>query len=346
MATVNIYDVAKAAGVHRSTVSRALTGSAPVSPEKKKVILEVAKRLNYFGNSVAGALKSKRRSTWGFLSFWVSTPNSSDTFYAKSLGGLLDTVNHIGYRVLMQNVIGRFDESEDCLRFIHDAQLGGLVILAPRASADGLQALRQLAVPAVVLAGRPADPLLNCVDLDNVEAGRQLTAHLASLGRKRIAFLGGERELNTNAQDRFQGYLSALKAAGLRPRGELIHHGHFNHVEAEAVAERLLALPAARRPDAAFCATDMMAAAFVRAARRLGLKVPRQLAVAGLDDNPDARVEGGLTTVPFPFFEAAKLAGDCLVKLSEEPGSAPIRILIPPRLIIRGSSVESASVPA
>ena len=80
MGKVNIYDVAKAAGVHRSTVSRALTGSGPVSADKRERVLEAAKRLHYHANTLAGALKSRRRNTWGLLSFWISTTNSSDTY--------------------------------------------------------------------------------------------------------------------------------------------------------------------------------------------------------------------------------------------------------------------------
>jgi LacI family transcriptional regulator len=335
MVKVNIYDVAKAAGVHRSTVSRALTGSGPVSVEKKERVLAAAKLLNYHANSVAGALKSKRRTTWGFLSFWKGTPNSSDVYYAKSLAGLLDAAHVVGYRLLLQNVVGRFDQSEECIRFCHDAQLGGLVILAPRT--QDLGELKRLSVPVVLLAHRPDDPDLNFVDLDNIQAAELAVGHLAGRGHTRIAYIGGNRTLNSNAQDRYTGYQKGLAAAGLPERAEWVRQSEFDPNFAEQAARDLLQ-DAAGRPSAIFCATDMMAAAVIGVAESLGLKVPKDLAVVGFDDNPDARFPGGLTTIRFPFFEAARRAGECLAKLSAEPDSGPHKILLRPELLVRASS--------
>jgi len=338
MGKVNIYDVAKAAGVHRSTVSRALTGSGPVSADKRERVLEAAKRLHYHANTLAGALKSRRRNTWGLLSFWISTPNSSDTYYSKSLGGLLDSANRIGHRLLLQNVVGRFDGSEECVRFCNDSQLAGLVVLAPRASEAALAELKRLSIPVVLLAYRATDPELNFVDLDNVRGAAMATAHLAARGHKRIAFIGGEREASANATDRFNGFLKALKASGLEARKELVHHGAFDPNFAVEATLKMFQLPPAQRPGAVFCATDMMAAAVIRTVEGLGLKVPKDLAVAGFDDNPDAQVPGGLTTIRFPFFEAAQQAGETLIRLAADPACAPQRLLMEPELIVRGST--------
>lgn len=336
MGTVNIYDVAKAAGVHRSTVSRALTGSGPVSAEKKERVLAAAKLLNYHANSVAGALKSKRRTTWGFLSFWKGTPNSSDVYYAKSLAGLLDAANVVGYRLLLLNVVGRFDQSEECVRFCHDAQLGGLVVLAPRS--EDLGELKRLSVPVVLLAHRCDDPDFNFVDLDNTKAAVLATAHLAGRGHARIGFIGGNRALNSNAADRYQGYQQGLAKAGLTERPQWVRHGEFDPNFAEQAALEILKVPSGSRPSAIFCATDMMAVAVIGVAQQLGLNIPGDLAVVGLDDNPDARFPGGLSTIRFPFFEAARRAGDCLVRLTADPASGPQKILLEPELIVRATS--------
>jgi DNA-binding LacI/PurR family transcriptional regulator len=338
MTKINIHDVAREAGVHRSTVSRALTGSGPVSEENRRRVLEAAKKLNYHPNTVAGQLKSKRRNTWGFLSFWYSTPNSADAYYSKALGGLLDAANQVGHRLLLQNVVGRFDQNEDCLRFCHDSQLGGVVILAPRTEEAGLKELKRLSIPAVILAYRPRDPELNFVDLDNVKGAALAVAHLASRGHKRIGFIGGELELSANARDRYDGYVQAMKAAGLSLDKALVRHGTFDPNFAVGAARELLSYPKEQRPSAMFCATDMMALGVIRTAESLGLKVPRDLAVAGLDDNHEVQIPGGLTTVRYPFFEAAQRAGEILRRLTREPQSAPLHVLLEPELIIRGST--------
>ena len=338
MAKTNIHDVAKEAGVHRSTVSRALTGSGPVSEENRQRVIEAAKKLNYHPNTVAGQLKSKRRNTWGFLSFWYSTPNSSDAYYSKALGGLLDAANQVGHRLLLQNVVGRFDQNEDCLRFCHDSQLGGVVILAPRTEEAGLKELKRLSIPAVLLAYRPRDPELNFVDLDNVKGAAIAVAHLAGRGHQRIGFIGGELELSANARDRYDGYVQAMKAGGLSLDKALVRHGTFDPAFAIGAARELLSYPKEQRPSAIFCATDMMAASVIKTADSLGLKVPRDLAVVGFDDNHEIQVPGGLTTVRYPFFEAAQRAGEILRRLTREPQSAPLHALLEPELIVRGST--------
>jgi LacI family transcriptional regulator len=338
MKRININDVAQAAGVHRSTVSRALTGSGPVSPENRERVLAAARSLNYHPDTLAGSLKSRRKNTWGFLSFWTTTPNSMDHFYARALGGLLDAANRAGVRLLLQNVVGRFDQSEECPRFCHDAQLAGLVVLAPRTREEGLKELKRLHVPSVLLAYRPQDPALSYVDLDNVDGARQLTAYLGAKGHARIAYIGGELELSANARDRYEGYLQGLRQCSLPVDADLIRHGSFEPAFAVASLERLLALPASRRPTAVFCATDPMARAAIDEAQRRGLQVPLDLAVAGFDDNP--LVSGGqpgLTTVRYPFFEAGSQAGAILEGRSKAQ-DGPQQVLLKAELVLRDSA--------
>lgn len=337
MKRVSINDVAQAAGVHRSTVSRALTKSGPVSAEAMEKVKAAVKALNYHPDAQAGALKSKRKQTWGFLSFWSISANSLDHYYAQSLGGLLDSANKAGMRLLLQNVIGRFDETEECLRFCHEALLGGLVILAPRTKEAALKELKRLHVPSVLLCFRAEDPEISFVDVDNAEGVRMAVEHLVSKGHKRIAFIGGEIELSSNARDRYDGYLKGLAQASLPVDKDLIRNGDFEPTFALASIDSLLALPESRRPTAVFCATDPQARAVIAEANVRGLKVPRDLAVVGFDDNPMVAERGlGLTTVHCPFFDLGSLAGQALVQLSQ--GGAPVQKLVRPELIVRQST--------
>lgn len=338
MKRININDVAQAAGVHRSTVSRALTGSGPVSPENRGRVLAAVKSLNYHPDTLAGALKSRRKNTWGFLSFWYYTPNSMDHFYSKALGGLLDAANRAGVRLLLQNVVGRFDENEECLRFCHDAQLAGLVVLAPRTREEGLRELKRLHVPSVLLSYRAQDPALSYVDLDNVVGARLMVEHLGAQGHRRIAYIGGELELSANARDRYEGYLQGLAQFSLPVDADLIRHGSFEPAFAVAALEGFLSLPPARRPGALLCATDPMARAVIDEAQRRGLRVPGDLAVAGFDDNP--LVSAGspsLSTVHYPFFEAGARAGD-IIDSQVKGSEGPARELLQPRLVLRESA--------
>lgn len=336
---VNINDVAKEAGVHRSTVSRALTGSGPVSPENRERVLAAAKKLNYHPHTIAGALKSRRRNTWGLQSFWYFTPNSMDHYYSKILGGLLDAANKVNHRVLLQNVVGRFDQNDECLRFCHDSQLGGVAILAPRGEDAALKDLKNLPLPAVLIAYRPRDPELNFIDMDNVKAARMMVAYLAAKGHKRIAFMGGEQDLSANARDRYEGYVEGMKEAGLSLDKRLVQNRNFEPSFAAEAMRDFLALPSDIRPSAVMCSTDMMAMSAMEEARRRGLSVPQDIAVTGIDNNPEAVQTGpGITTIHVPFYEMGVQAGEMMTKLSEKPEEAPLRVLLEPKLVERGSA--------
>lgn len=336
---MNINDVAQAAGVHRSTVSRALTGSGPVSAENKAKVLAAAKALNYHPDTLAGALKSRRRNTWGLLSSWAFGANPLDYYYNRCLGGLLESANQDGRRLLLQNVVGRFDGNEQALRFLHDAQLAGVVVLAPRGDESSLAELKRLSIPAVLLAYTPRDPELNFVDLDNARGARMMAEHLLSKGHRRIGLINGQAATSANARDRRDGFLAGLRAAGLEADPALMHEDPaFNPVSAAAAASAWMDLPPGRRPTALFCATDTMARWVVQALAQRGLRVPQDVAVAGFDDNPDqALAAPGLTTVRFPFFEAGQRAGELLRHLGAgDPG--PLRHLLEPQLVVRESA--------
>lgn len=337
--SVNINDVAKEAGVHRSTVSRALTGSGPVSAENRQRVREAVTKLNYHPNTLAGALKSRKHNTWGLLSFWYFMPNSMDHYYAMVLGGLLDSASKIGFRLLLHNLVGRFDQNPDCISFCHDTQLGGVVVVAPRCDESALEELKRLPTSAVLAAFRPSDPKLNFVDLDNIKGSRMMVEHLIQQGHTRIAYIGGELKLSANARDRYEGYLQGIRKAGLSMDARLIHNESFDPDFAVATLQKLMDLAPSDRPTAIFCATDLMAVAVIEEAEQKGIAVPRDLAVAGFDNNPDAfSVNPRISTINFPFYEIGMKAGDILRSLSADPQSGPYHILLEPTIVLREST--------
>ncbi len=339
MAKVTIHDVARLSGVHRSTVSRVLTGSGPASQEAREKVLAASKQLNYHPNTVAGALKSKRRTTWGLLSSWACSPNSMDHFYAKTLGGLLDSAARVNFRVTLYNFQGRFDEGLEPLRFCHDSHLAGIAILAPRTQDSFLAELKSLDIPCLLLSHRPQDPSVSFVDLDNVVGARLVVEHMISLGHRRISFIGGELALNSNARDRFQGYQEALRRAGIPEVAELVKHGQFDPNHGRMAMKELLQLPPQQRPTAVFCATDLLALAVMDEARVSGLSLPGDLSVAGFDDSPVAATSRpSLTTVRQPFYEMGLQAGDLLHQMMEKKIPMPVRKLYEANLIPREST--------
>jgi len=338
LSRITINDVAREAGVHRSTVSRALTGSGPVSPSNRERVFAAVKKLNYHPNTLAGALKSKKRNTWGLLSFWNCNPNSVDHFFSKSLGALLDRASKLNYRLLVRNFEGTFGENPDCVNFCHDAQLGGMVLLAPRCGDEDLKSLQELDTPVVLLAYRPRIPGIHFVDLDNYQGARKVMRHLVGLGHRRIAYVGGELEYSANARDRYQGYLDGLTEGGISEDPLLVRNKGFEPAYARAVVRELAQRSASQRPTAVFCATDAMAEAAIEAAKEKGLDVPGDLSVVGFDDNADVHPAVGLTTVRFPFYEAAVMAAEILKEAENSTSIETVQRLIEAELIIRDST--------
>lgn len=148
---ITINDVAREAGVHRSTVSRVLTGNGPVSPVRRERILGAIRKLNYHPNALAGALKSRRRDSWGLLVF------EEGDFFARAFPALLDAAGQKGMRVVIRREGDTLNEIETG-KFCHDAQMAGLFLLGAPKGLDREGLLSGLDIPVVELDPREPEP--------------------------------------------------------------------------------------------------------------------------------------------------------------------------------------------
>jgi LacI family transcriptional regulator len=334
----NIHDVAKLSGVHRSTVSRVLTGRGAVSEKSRKKVLKAARKINYHINTVASALKSQRKTALGFLSFWKSSPNPSEAYYQQTLAGIIDAITQSKYHLLLNNIQGTLEADNEELKFCHESLLAGVILMAPRTRPDDLEFLNRVDIPALLLFYRAKGKEHSWLDLDNRKGVRMAVEHLVSLGHKRIAFIGGEIELSTNASDRYEGYREALKSAGLTEDPKLVRHSLFWLEFGRESARYFLSLPPAQKPTAIFCSTDMMAFGALEAAKELGLSVPRDVSVVGFDDYEKAsHSDPPLTTVRQDFYAIGKKAVETLEALIHHP-TKPKQILVEPELMVRSST--------
>jgi DNA-binding LacI/PurR family transcriptional regulator len=130
-----------------------------------------------------------------------------------------------------------------------------------------------------------------------------------------------------------------MKEAALPVDKRLVHNREFTPAWSAQAFKTMMALPSGSRPTAVFCATDMMALGVIEAARREGLSLPDDLAVVGIDNNPEAAASGlPLTTIHSPFYEMGAQAGEMLRRLGEDPHAGPLRVLLEPKLVVRESS--------
>lgn len=302
---VTIADVARHAGVSGMTVSRVLSGAAPVSAATGERVRQAVRALGYRPNAAARHLASGSAHRLGLI-----YTNPSQAYLSELLVGALDECAAHG----LQLVLARASDPARRRRELRALLADGVdAFVLPPAVCDDPRLLALLrCASARWVALSPAEPARHpaSIAVDDFEAARALTAHLIGLGHRRIGFIAGDPAYRASA-DRCAGYLHALAAAGLSPGP--MEQGLFSFQSGLEAATRLLAhVP---RCTALFASNDDMAAGALAAAARSGLVVPRQLSIVGFDDTPiAATVSPAITTMRQPIAEMARTAVQLLLR--------------------------------
>lgn len=300
-------DVASLAGVSPMTVSRVINGKAVVKKNTRDAVQAAVAALNYAPNQAARRLAGSRPIAVGFL---YTDPNAG--YLTAFLVGLLNQASLNNVRLVFE----RCEVGEPAIEQVHRLIANGVdgIILAPPLgdTVRLIDLIAELGIPTVATACGQADPRLSSVGIDDFQAAHAMTSHLISLGHQRIGFVIGHPNQTASAR-RLAGYQAAIAEKGVQNSPELIVQGMFTYRSGLDAAETLLNL--AERPTAIFASNDDMAAAVVAIAHRLGLDVPGDLTVAGVDDTILATtIWPELTTVRQPIAEMAEEALQFLVR--------------------------------
>jgi DNA-binding LacI/PurR family transcriptional regulator len=326
-------DIARLAGVSMSTVSRALAGSALVNEATRSRVAELARSLNYTINVGAQNLRLKQNRTVAVVvPFDPQTrQHLSDPFFLSLIGSLADALTDRGHEMLLSRVdAGRLDQAALSYRA---GRAAGIVLVGQWHRHDQLNEMAVGHVPCVVWGAQLPGQVYATVGSNNVQGGHLATAHLLAEGARRIAFFG-DADLPEVALRR-EGYLQALKEAGVEPDRKLMRPVPFVDDDAQREVERLCAEGVSF--DAVFAASDLMAMTVVSTLRRLGRRVPDDVLIAGYDDIELARhFQPALTTVRQPIAAAGEALIDQL--LAQLSGARPQSRLLPTTLQVRESS--------
>jgi LacI family transcriptional regulator len=332
--SATIRDVARAAGVSVATVSRALTGSGPVSDATRDRIRAIAEVLRYAPNASARSLVSSRTSTFGVL-----LPDLYGEFFSEVIRGADRAARAHGYHLLVSSAHGGRDEIEAALRTMR-GRVDGLIVMAPDLDGAALAANLPDGHPVVLLNGPERVTTVDAVAVDSYGGAAAMVAHLVATGHRRIAFLAGQPGSH-DAAERLRGWRDALGAAGIAADARWELAGDFTEDGGYDAARRLVAraLPADVWPTALFAANDAMAIGAISALREAGLDVPGDIAVAGFDDIPMARyVSPPLTSVHVAIDEiGARAVARLMAALTDRAAYAPTRELLPATLVVRAS---------
>jgi LacI family transcriptional regulator len=307
---LTIADVARAAGVSITTVSRVLSPGAvphPVRADTAERVRVAARALNFFPSPVARGLASRRSGLIGLV-----VPDLADPHYPQIAAGVEDGAREAELAVLICNTFGDVHRMVEYLRFMQARRVDAIVLSGGTSlNAVELLALNDCTVP-MVLIGRPTiDVPWPHASIDNRDGARQATRHLLHIGRSRMLHLAGPGSQTTMA-DRAAGYREAMATANLRAEV----------VDSDGTPENGYALLKARlhgtglMPDSIFAATDRLAIAAMAVAADLHLHVPRELAIVGFDDIAlAAQLRPSLSTMSQPAYDLGTVAIDMATRL-------------------------------
>lgn len=330
MATLK--DIARIAQVSTSTVSEVLNGKGRVSPHTRLAILTAARNVNYRPNELARALRFRKTRTIGLI-----IPSVSNPFYPALARGAEDAAFAAGYDLLLCNSDRDPDKEQAYITSLLNKWVDGVILAAPIKLNAELLRPREAGAVLVLMNESTPDPGVDEIWIDYRRAARSAVDHLLQLGHRRIAFIGGPLTIRRFA-DRLDGYRDALIRAGL-PHDRFVRAGGYDHDTGYRLAAELVR-SLRPRPTALFCASDMIALGAMAAAVDMGLRVPGDLSVVGLDDIPFASlVRPRLTTVRQPSYDAGQIAVDLALDRLRHGGTGEKRIRwLPTRLVVREST--------
>ncbi|MFC3298123.1 LacI family transcriptional regulator [Arthrobacter agilis] len=316
----SIDDVAASLGVSTATVSRALRGLPGVAEETRARVVSTARTLGYVPSSAASGLASGRTMAMGVL-----VPVINRWYFSAVLEGVDRQLRAAGYDLIVFSLGGDgINRDRVFHRSILRKRIDALLVMCMHLTEEERKAVQQLDYPNIVVGG--AVEGVRHVGIDDAAAARDAVEHLISLGHTRIAHMrgGGSFDIDFEVpRIREQAYRDAMADHGLHVREDWSAFGDFRFSTSHASALQLLRDPS-DRPTAVFCSSDEMAFGVLRAAVELGIDVPGELSVIGIDDHEFAEPMG-LTTVRQDPEDQGAFAADILLGelLRDQPADYP-----------------------
>jgi LacI family transcriptional regulator len=332
-----LRDVAEAASVHVATASRALnpTTRAMVSPATAERVLRAARSLGYRPNIYARTLKTARSDTVG-----VVIPDLTNPLVPPMVRGAEDVLLRAGYNLLVVNTDGDPDRERAQIQALRARRVDGLIVATARLQHPYLETLHAEGLPLVLANRLLGAGHIPSVTADNAVGSALAVSHLAGLGHSRIAHVSGPQDLSTGLVRR-RGYLQGLRESGLVEDPELLVTCAAWTEEEGARAFGSL-LDRGVEVTAVVAGHDRVALGVYAALARHGLSCPHDVSVVGFNDMPYMdKMRPALTTVRIEHYQVGAEAARLLLDALREPGRPPRAVLLPPTLVVRGSTAPA-----
>ncbi|MCU1596015.1 MAG: putative LacI family transcriptional regulator [Frankiales bacterium] len=328
MPAPTMEDVAREAGVSRALVSLVFRGQPHVSERRRTAVLEAADRLGYRLNAAASSLASRQSRIIGLVVNDLSNP-----YLVAGTEALQERAESVGRRLIL-GLAKRDAEHEQAaietlLQHRPDALiLAGTVLPKAVLTRFGRQ------VPTLVMGRIVRDASVDCIAIDDARGAELVVEHLAGLGHSRILHVDGGG--GAGAAPRRTGYRKTMTRLGLAEHIDVMA-GDFTEQAGANAARQLLDRDVL--PTAVFAADDLVALGVLDVFRGAGVAVPEDVSVVGFDDSTIARLQAiSLTSVSQPVLHMSSLAIDAVLARLEDPTAGYRAVVVPPQLVIRGSS--------
>jgi len=294
-------------------------------------VLEASQRLGYVPDATARSLKARRTNQLAF-----AVPDISNPVYVEMMRSIERATKSSGFRLLIHSTGADSADEVDLVRSLRHRYVDGLVMTSLRMSSSLLDALGKAAVPVVVIGNVPDDFPIDSVRTSSKQAARLAIKHLVEGDRREIGFINGPQD-TAPGRGRREGYEEALTAEGLPFKESFVAVANdFTHQAGYEAAKQLLRKV---RPDAVFCANDLIALGALRAFKEAGIIVPADISVVGLDDTELAAMSTpSLSSVSLRSGERGRLAAQLLLERLAQPDMPPLRYAVEPGLVVRESS--------
>jgi LacI family transcriptional regulator len=330
-----IVDVANRANVSVATVSRVLNGSKLVSEKTRARVMQVIQELNYAPNAAAKNLRSRRTMT---ISVVVSDIQVS--YYAEIIKGIENMANSLHYNVIICDAQNQKEKEASFISLLQNRTVDGMIFVTPSLSNQELLSVVEEGYNVAVVGRLVEHADIPCIHTDNVKIARDVVNHLIEQGHERIAFLSGYAD-SIDSYERLEGYMKALRDAGLPFIPGLIENGDFNE---DGGYRAFLRFRDKKVPfTAIFAANDEMALGVYRACRELSISIPEQLAVVGVDNIRITKyVTPRLSTVEQPKYTMGALLAEKLIDRMNDDVYRDQRVFcVESKLLVRESTLFS-----
>ncbi|MCO7469665.1 LacI family transcriptional regulator [Stenotrophomonas maltophilia] len=323
--SISINDVARVAGVSKSTVSRVL-GGGPVSEGVRGRVEAAIRQTGYHPNLQARRLRARHTGIIGLIVADIRNP-----FFTALIRAVEEAAYREGLRVTLCNTDEDPEREALYLQLMHEERISGLIFAPTRTTVGRLERLA-LDYPTVLVDRAAQGGSIDSVVLDNPAAMAGLVEHLVERGYRRIGGLFGST--STTAAERRDGYLAAMRAHGLEP----------DYREVEPTAEAAIStvgqwLADPLRPEALVASNSLLLMGALKAARSAGLAIPEALALAGFDNERWTElVEPGITVIEQPVEEMGRAAMSLLLERLHTPELPVRRLVMTGRCVVRGST--------